>query len=304
MATIIVKTQAELDALPQSFAEFTYIEIRSAAAEGRISITIKRENSSVEAWGNSSVVARENSSVVAWENSSVVAWENSSVVARENSSVVAWENSSVVAWENSSVVARENSSVVAWENSSVEAWENSSVVAWENCCARLFSTDSTVNLHGYSVAFANAKGTIKKHSDKATIITPERYKDIYGWLEQNAVKQVRSFVVLFKRVSSDFRTQEGEPWETKWEIGSKLTHPAWEPATAECSAGKYHACSQPYFCDEFRGKAGDRYVAIKIKVEDLYAWIDNPRYPHKVAFKAGKVLHEVDRMGRKIEATA
>ena len=54
-----------------------------------------RENSSVEAWGNSSVVARGNSSVVAWGNSSVEALGNSSVVAWENSSVVAKHNSQV-----------------------------------------------------------------------------------------------------------------------------------------------------------------------------------------------------------------
>ena len=102
MKTIVIKTQKEIDELPDSFSEHTVIEIR---ATERIYVKKAWENSSVEAWGNSSVVARENSSVVAWENSSVVAYGNSSVVARENSSVVARENSSVVAYGNSSVVA-------------------------------------------------------------------------------------------------------------------------------------------------------------------------------------------------------
>src|SRR5581483_2393843 len=84
---ITITTQAELDALPDSFAEYTRIYIKS---EERIVVRKARGNSSVVAWGNSSVVARE--------NSSVEARGNSSVVARENSSVVAWENSSVVAW--------------------------------------------------------------------------------------------------------------------------------------------------------------------------------------------------------------
>jgi hypothetical protein len=92
MKTIAITTQAELDALPARFEEYTIIAIRSTQ---RISIT----------------KARGNSSVVAWENSSVVAWENLSVEARENSSVEAWGNSSVVARENSSVEANDFSMI-------------------------------------------------------------------------------------------------------------------------------------------------------------------------------------------------
>src|SRR3990167_2791727 len=57
MKTIIVKTQVEIDDLPEKFNEFTFIEIR---ASQRITVYKARENSSVEAWENSSVVAREN----------------------------------------------------------------------------------------------------------------------------------------------------------------------------------------------------------------------------------------------------
>ena len=145
MKTIIIKTQLEIDSLPDSFSEYTQIRIEATErihvkmARGNSRVEA-RGNSRVEAWGNSRVEARENSSVEAWENSSVeawknsrvVAWENSRVEARENSSVVARENSIVVARENSIVVARENSSVVAWENSRVEAWKNSRVEAREN----------------------------------------------------------------------------------------------------------------------------------------------------------------------------
>jgi hypothetical protein len=53
MKEIIVTSQAELDALPKSFSEFTKIIIK-APSYPRISVE-----------------ARENSSVVAWENSSV-----------------------------------------------------------------------------------------------------------------------------------------------------------------------------------------------------------------------------------------
>ncbi len=138
---ITVKSQEELDMIPDDFVGRIYIEFgapwdkavvnkrykKRVVARGNSSVEA-RGNSSVEAWENSSVVARGNSSVEARENSSVEARGNSSVVARENSSVVAWENSSVEAWENSSVEARGNSSVVAWENSSVEANANVQVV--------------------------------------------------------------------------------------------------------------------------------------------------------------------------------
>jgi hypothetical protein len=153
LSEIIVKTQAELDAIPLDFKGRIYIDggtpynriiVRNkyyycVVARDNSSVVAMEnssveawDNSSVEAWGNSSVEARDNSSVVAWGNSSVVAWDNSSVVAMDNSSVEAWGDSSVEAWNNSSVVARENSSVEAWGDSSVEAWDNSSVVAGRN----------------------------------------------------------------------------------------------------------------------------------------------------------------------------
>jgi hypothetical protein len=90
MKEIIVSSQVDFDALPNSFDEYTRILIKNTTS--KLVVKISRENSSVVAWENSSVEARG--------NSSVVARENSSVVARENSSVVAWGNSSVVAWEN------------------------------------------------------------------------------------------------------------------------------------------------------------------------------------------------------------
>ena len=71
MKEIIVTSQEELDALPDEFDEYTVIKINSPAG---LWLTVRRarDNSSVEAWGNSYVVACDNSSVEAWGNSSVV----------------------------------------------------------------------------------------------------------------------------------------------------------------------------------------------------------------------------------------
>jgi len=285
------------------------------------SSVVARENSSVVAWGNSSVEARENSSVVARENSSVVAWGNSSVVARENSSVVARENSSVVAWgnssvearENSSVEARENSSVEARENSSVEAWgnssvvargnssvvarENSSVEAWGNSVIRLIAECFVkVTLFGFSVLIKpkSLKVKILKKSKTALI---QNYKPL-EWFEANGIEKTAN-VNLFKRVSKDWKTQEGTPNETEWKIGTTLTHSSWKPKENECGEHKFHACSRPYFCDEFRSTVGDRYIALKIARKDTYAW-KNPQYPYKIAFCKGTVLYECDKFGKKI----
>ena len=210
--------------------------------------------------------------------------------ARGNSSVVARENSSVVARGNSSVVARENSSVVARENSSVEAW---------GCVAVHLQSDfASVVLFMFAVCFILAKGKVTKKSTTATIITPEFREGTDGWLDQQGIDEAET-VILYKRVSKDFKTQEREKWETTWAIGSTLEHPKWKPTDQECGAGKFHACSRPHFCDEFRdGDRSDRYIAIEIAKADLYAW-PNPEYPHKIAFRKGTVLYECDRLGKK-----
>ena len=226
-----------------------------------------------------------------------MARENASVVARENASVVAWGNASVVAWGNASVEAR--------ENASVEARENASVVAWGNAAIWAHSSDVTVLLWAFAVCWALAQAKITKKSETATIITPTLPPDgVEGWLEAEGVEPNNGKAILFKRVSRAWKTQEDTTNETDWEPGKTLEHHAWNPGDDECGAGKFHACSRAYFCDQFREISGDRYVAVEIKLEDLYAWpAARQQYPHKIAFRRGLVLHECNKHGRKIERT-
>ena len=240
---IIVKTQKEFDALPDSFSEYTRIYIESSER-----IVVNK----------------------AWDNSSVVAWDNSSVVARDNSSVVARDNSSVVARGNSSVEARGNVGV------------------------HLYSDYATVILFVFSVCWKLAKGKIQKKSKNATIITPKKV----DWFETNGIKKTKT-ITLYKKVSKDFKTQENTKNETLWLVGSIVDHSNWTPEKEECGEGKFHACSRPYFCDEFRSEKGDKYIAIEVALKDTYAW-PNPSYPYKIAFKKCKVLYEVNKMGKKI----
>jgi hypothetical protein len=202
----------------------------------------------------------------------------------------------VVAWGNSSVVARENSSVVARENSSVVARENSSVVAWGSVCVRIYSEIKSLSLFGFSVLFKPFDLSFSFKKESTCIIQevrPQKYLQREGIAEDNGA------VILFKRVSKDFITQEGCKNETKWQVGSTVTHSAWNPSESESGEGKFHACSRPYFCDEFRNKMNDRYIAIQVNTDDLYEW-ENPCYQHKIAFRKCRVLHEVDRAGRRI----
>ena len=224
------------------------------------------------------------------ESSHVVAWGSSHVEARESSHVEAWGSSHVEARGSSHVVARESSHVVARGSSHVEAWEN--------VACHVQSDFSIIDLFGFSVAIAiAAKAKIKKKSKTSSIIKPINKGGVDGWADRNGIS-VNGTAIVFKRVSVDFKTQEQTENETTWTIGSTLEHANYNP-NEECGKGKYHACSRAYFCDEFRIKKDDRYIAIKVAKKDLHAH-DNGSYPHKISFRKGTVLHECDRYGKKI----
>ena len=199
------------------------------------------------------------------------------------------------AWDKR-VEARGNASVVARGNASVEARENASVVAWGNALVRASSSTLKLNLKGYSLLSMPADLRLN-FSAEATVAV-QKYQP-QKFLDREGVPVSNEKVVLYKRVSVDFKTQEGTENETLWKVGETIIHPAWEPKSGECGAGKYHACSRPYFTDEFRSTKGDRYIAIEVDFEDLYEW-PNPDYPHKIAFRSGLILGEVDRFGKKM----
>lgn len=152
----------------------------------------------------------------------------------------------------------------------------------------------SIKLHGFSVLSLPAEVVVDlTQEDTCTVLRrkPEKY------LDREGIPVIDGKATLFKRVSADFKTQEGTQNETLWLVGSTVTHPNWQPETDECGAGKFHACSRPYFADEFRTIRGDRYIAIEVDVADLYEW-PTPQYPHKIAFRSGRVVAEVDRLGK------
>jgi len=150
-------------------------------------------------------------------------------------------------------------------------------------------------MFGFSVCFKPFDLKIKiKKSENVHI---QNIKPL-GWFENNGISKTKA-IILYKKVSKDFLTQEGTPNETKWKIGTTVTHPNWLPDKEECGPGKFHACSRPYFCDEFRNMPGDKYISISVKLTDVFEWKNNPQYPHKIGFREGKVLCECDSFGNK-----
>ena len=106
MKPIIIKSQAEFDALPESFDKYTVIIIDSY----KTLIIIKKHrkkslirvvrDSRVETWGDSRVYVSGNVYVRALDNSRVDAGGNSVVDAMDESRIVAGENSDVHIWHN------------------------------------------------------------------------------------------------------------------------------------------------------------------------------------------------------------
>jgi len=84
MATIIVKNQKELDAVPLSFKEWTYVEIRT---NDYIEVKSTYVNGQVTACGSSQVRAYGSSQVTACDSSQVRAYDSSQVRAYGNSMI-------------------------------------------------------------------------------------------------------------------------------------------------------------------------------------------------------------------------
>jgi len=255
------------------------------------SIVDAHDNSKVGAYGNSKVYAYGNSKVYAYGNSRVYALDNSRVDAHDNSIVDAHGNSRVYALDNSRVYALDNSRVYAYDNSRVDAHGNSMVEAYDTSFVRGYSCEA-IKLFANSILQTAVDLKVVQH-DNSIIkkIIEFDYFDSHGLYTD--------VIILYKRVSQEFKTQKNTPNETLWEIGSTVTHPEWSPKSSECGEGKYHAVAKPFFADEFRDVEGDKYIAIEIKKSDCYEWKD-ARYPHKIAFREGRVLYECNRYGDKI----
>ena len=167
MEKVVVKTQKELDSLPQKFDNFTVIEIRSTTT---ITIKNSRGNSRAELWDNSRAVLWGNSSAVLWGNSSAELHGNSSAELHGNSSAVLWGNSRAALWGNSSAVLWGNSRAALWDNSRAELWDNSRAALWDNSRAVLWGNSSADLFISSSALVLSSCVVLKKLLDHSTAV--------------------------------------------------------------------------------------------------------------------------------------
>ena len=261
MKIIKVTNQSEWNSLPKSFNEFTEIRI----------------------YGNIEIFSNP-------KNSQATLWENSQATLRENSQATLWGNSQAT--------LRDNSQATLWGNSQATLWGNSQATGYGNAAIHNY-TLNPVLLYGFSVCWLltkTAKAT--KKSVNSTIINFQ-FNSVKNWIENDGVETDKNNnVIIFKRVSKDFKTQEGSKNETLWRIEKEIEIENWDPKN-ECGEGKFHGCSHAFFCDDFRDKEEDRHIAVKVAIKDLVAFPE-PKYPNKISFRKGFVLWECDRNGKKI----
>ena len=309
MPTILIATQAELDALPASFPELTYIDIVSDAgveivvAKSYGSATVTACGSAtVRACGSATVTARGPATVTAYDSATVRAYGSATVTAYGSATVTACDSATVRACDSATVTAYGSATVTAYDSATVRAYDSATVRAYGSATVTAYDSGASIALLGFAVGVLFAKARVTKRGKNTALVrqTPRPAKTFSEWAELNHTAARRGKLTVFKRVSYDFKTREGTCNETVWRPGDTLEHPAWAPTEQECGGGKYHACAAPFFCDSYRSRAGDRYVAIEVATRDTYVWPD-ARHPHKIAFRKGRVLYECDVMGKKIQ---
>ena len=148
MKTIIVKNQAEWDALPDAFPKTTAVHIYS---DPGVPITLKR---SIE---NIYLELRENT----------VAYLYGAVIVG-----VMWDSSQVGEMRGSSQVG------VMRESSQVgEMWGSSQVKAHENCSVRSLSNNVKIEAYHYvSIICQDCKPSIKRHGTGVTVVRTKTFQ--------------------------------------------------------------------------------------------------------------------------------
>ncbi|MDI6820956.1 MAG: hypothetical protein QMD65_02130, partial [Patescibacteria group bacterium] len=210
--------------------------------------------------------------------------------------IKSWSSSqnTIKSWSSS------RNAIESWDLSqnAIESWDVSqnTIKSWGYSVLSIIKTNNRDNIlaNGYSVVLIPIGFKVKSRTKNNTII----FKKDLNWFETNGIDKKLKKFTLYKKVSKNFETQENTDNRIKWNIGDIVEHKNWNPKENECGEGKFHACSRPFFCDEFRNELGDRYIAIEVDKEDLFEWKNKPKYPHKIAVRRARVLYEVDKFGQ------
>jgi hypothetical protein len=188
---IKITSQAELDALPDSFDEFTYINIES---KREVEIIVNRlfanaevtayDSSQVRAYGSSQVRAYGSSQVRACDSSQVRACDSSQVTAYDSSQVTACDSSQVTACDSSQVTAYDSSQVRAYGSSQVRAYGSSQVTAYDSSQVTAYASSQ---VRAYGSSQVRAYGSSQVRAFQASMLRIERKTVKVHCLKQHSV---------------------------------------------------------------------------------------------------------------------
>ena len=277
--TTTVTTQQELDAAIERGDERIIIDSPRGVwlRVGGSSTVTARDSSTVEARGSSIVTARDSSIVTARESSTVTARESSTVEAWGSSTVEAWGSSTVEARGSSTVEARESSTVTARDSSTVTARDSSTVTAGKWTAVHLHSARATIT-GGVVIDVTNLDLT-----------------DPTTWCDYHGATTTDGKAIVYKAVSPELLAGQGHR-PTEYPIGGTVTAPDWSSERA-CGRGLHFSPSPAQAAGYYQGyepKNTLRYLACEVDVATLVPLEDKVKAP------SCRVLHEVDRRGRKL----
>ena len=254
MKEIIIKTQEELDKLPDGYDEYTEIHIHSSA-DVWLTITKTPENSKIYLWGSSHAVL--------WGSSHAELWGSSHAVLWGSSHAELWGSSHAELWGSSHAVLRGSSHAELWESSHAVLWESSHAVLSQNASAKI--QDRTVvieKLQHYATAICiEQKCTIKQKDKTATVIVcPRVLHDIKSFTEIYKENVTGKTMTLYKSVQPD----NTDFYSGKIKYEGVVEAPDWNPDPATQCGGGLHLSPTPELTQRYNvGKILKCKVAIK-----------------------------------------
>jgi len=265
MKTVTVKTQAEMNALPPSFSEWTEIHIKSDTTFW-LEVTKTYQNAQVRAYGSSQVTAYGSSQVRAYDSSQVTAYDSSQVRAYGSSQVTAYGSSQVTAYGSSQVRAYDSSQVRAYDSSQVTAYGNSMIAV----------LSAMVILHKIAnyaiVALDGVKIKLPKKARTATVIKRKLVEhNINSFIDCWNLEVKDGYVTLYKTVRKDtlcdFRTGK-----IKYE-GTVICPDFDSSNDRECGGG-LHLCATGLGAIRFASGAY-KLLKCRVKVKDIIVYGKN-----------------------------
>lgn len=227
LGEITVKTQKELDRIPDDFKGFIYVdsnrdteilisknylgEVR-VINDARVKVisdahVCAYHNTLVKAFDSAYVVANDVAKVFVCDNTLIEATDRSCVVARDATMVSARNNSKVYAFDNSTIYAQDNSHVEAADDSNVEATglsritaRNRSHVIATNWSTVVAKDSSKVEAKGSAQIIKlsdNTKLKISKFSNARIVQLP---KSIIEFLDFEGIKHTNTKAIMYKVV--------------------------------------------------------------------------------------------------------